>query len=104
MEIGTQEDNLAFGGPGGFFLAPKPNQTPTKERPSRERSQRLSCEGAPRLNVAIHAQPQAPYHLCAIGARHDLKSRFRFGTGIQLPPAGYEWWKFLRSLASKGRP
>jgi hypothetical protein len=32
MEIGTQEDNLAFGGPGGFFLAPKPNQIPTKER------------------------------------------------------------------------
>jgi hypothetical protein len=32
MEIGTQEYNLAFGGPGGFFLAPKPNQTPTKER------------------------------------------------------------------------
>ena len=38
---------------------------------------------------------QAPYHLCAIGARHDLKSGCHFGTGIVLVFAGLAISKYL---------
>ena len=72
-------------------MHPFHNETGTEDVPKIDmsphaRSQSLSCEDAPRQDVAEPDPGSAAgaTHICGIGSRRNLKSGFHFETGIAL--------------------